>query len=258
MKNNHIIANIQPSFTATDLSWVKRRITEEVQPWSYCWKTMMKMGIFCAGGSDAPIETCEPLIGIYDAIIRKSHEDKKSALNNGESSSSKNDDEKVEDLDTAFEREPFLPNECLSFSEALWLYTIGGAYACKQENKIGQLEPGYYADFIAFNIPESSSLDTDPQSHRISELFPRDLLQIEMSYVWINGKLVYNQNEEIRDLDVKSDDIGGGINLGGPYIPGKNGQPGALLEKMRGILVERSHGSLNEKIVRKHKCCLHH
>ena len=218
----------------------------------------MAMGIFCAGGSDAPIETCEPLIGIYDAIIRRSHEDKKSVLNKVERNC-KNDTKEA--TVNSVNSEPFLPNECLSFSEALWLYTIGGAYACKQENTLGQMEAGYYADFIAFDLPNSSPIGTDIHTPRVSELFPTDLLQIEMSYVWINGELVYNKNQEIENtetnhLELELNSVSG--NVGGPYVPGKNGQPAAILEKMRGILVERAHSSIDEQIVRKHKCCLHH
>ena len=31
-------------------------------------------GLVCAGGSDAPVETPEPLVGIYDAIYRPNGE----------------------------------------------------------------------------------------------------------------------------------------------------------------------------------------
>lgn len=31
----------------------------------------MQTGVWCAGGSDAPIETCSPWTGIYDAMFRE-------------------------------------------------------------------------------------------------------------------------------------------------------------------------------------------
>lgn len=121
MSNLGIIANIQPPFIITDGVWVDKRIGEnsERRKYSYAWKTLLDRGVKVAGGSDAPIESNNPLLGLYSSIYR-------------------------EDVNG----EVFREEECLSFEAAVKIYTEGGAYATIQEHRIGKLEAGYEADFI--------------------------------------------------------------------------------------------------------------
>src|SRR5699024_8804831 len=65
------IADIQPRFVASDFPWVIEKLGEERIRYSYAWKTMIKAGILCAGGSDAPIEPVDPLLGIHAAVTRR-------------------------------------------------------------------------------------------------------------------------------------------------------------------------------------------
>lgn len=76
-------------------------------------QTLMAAGVYCAGGSDAPIEDCDPLIGIYDAMVRQPHACKPKAQGEAKGEGGGDDGE------------VFLPHESLTFAEALWLYTIG-------------------------------------------------------------------------------------------------------------------------------------
>ena len=84
MVSQGVVANIQPSFVPTDSMWVEKRLClfqfasvfmmclrlSDLQ-YGYAWKTLIQNGVVCAGGSDAPIETHEPLVGMYDAIFRQ-------------------------------------------------------------------------------------------------------------------------------------------------------------------------------------------
>lgn len=79
--------------------------------------------MWVAGGSDAPIESCNPWRGIYDAIFRKER---------GNAEAPKR----------------FRPEEALTFSEALWLYTVGAAYASNSERQLGVIEDGFVGDFV--------------------------------------------------------------------------------------------------------------
>ncbi|KAH9111792.1 hypothetical protein LEN26_013388, partial [Aphanomyces euteiches] len=92
MASLNVVANIQPSFVVTDATFASKRLPVELLPYSYCWRTMIKAGIVCAGGSDAPIETSNPFQGMYDAIHRSAPLDD--------------------------------PQECLTFTQALQLYTL--------------------------------------------------------------------------------------------------------------------------------------
>lgn len=73
----------------------------------------MSRGVHCAGGSDAPIEDCDPLVGMHDAMHRLPHSFKQPR--GGPTGPPPS------------ERDAFLPHERLSFAEALWLYTIGAS-----------------------------------------------------------------------------------------------------------------------------------
>ena len=72
-----------------------------------------------------------------------------------------------------------MPDQCLTFEEALALYTTEAAYAAGAEQKLGRLEPGFLADFVitnddVFRAPEKLLLP------------PATLLDS----VWIGGKKV--------------------------------------------------------------------
>lgn len=170
MKTMNVIANVQPSFVPTDMKWVQSRLSLDHQKYSYAWKTLLSAGIVVAGGSDAPIETASPLIGIYDAIYRRKDED------------------------------VFRPDECLSLSEAIWTYTVGGAIAGNCERLLGNLKVGYVADMTILN----AEILTDHSL--IARTAP--IMSI------INGAVVLsNQNHKEQEL----------TKLEGNYINGKNG-----------------------------------
>ena len=187
-----VVANIQPSFVGTDSKWVQQRILPEVQATSYCWKTLLERGVYCAGGSDAPVEDCSPLGGMYDAMARLPHACKKGGL----------------------EATPFLPHECLSFSEALWLYTVGAAYACRSELRLGRLKAGFLADFVIVDRDLSVPVAESKAA----------LLEAVVRQVWVHGVCRMDKTKE--DADDKDGPPPPPTPLGGPFISGKNGPRG--------------------------------
>jgi len=60
--------------------------------------------------------------------------------------------------------------------EAVDLYTKGGAYATCREGDLGQLLPGYQADFVVMSDTE------DPVEN------PRMFLSAKPEQVWVAGK----------------------------------------------------------------------
>jgi len=116
------VANIQASFVPTYMEWARARLSTSHLLFAYVWKKLLyTKGIIAAGGSDAPIETASPLVGIYDAMHRQSRVNPS---------------------------EIFKKEECLTFAEALWTYTIGGAHACGMEHLVGRIEPGKFYDML--------------------------------------------------------------------------------------------------------------
>lgn len=247
------VANIQPSFVGTDSKWVQARIAPHVQASSYCWKvrrladwlvdrrrfgykqqrshnplsppsqqnhqhmqTLLRKGIPCAGGSDAPVEDCDPLQGLYDAMMRRPH-----ALKKKEKTST------TSDADA--EKQVFLPEERLSFAEALWLYTGGAAYACRAEDRLGRIERGCAADFVV--------LDRDVTGAAAAEA----LLEAKVEQVWVAGRCRWDRATAAASTEGgQQQEAQAASKLDGPFIPGKNGcwprpgqRSGALLPGKR-------------------------
>ena len=138
MKKLPLVLDIQPIFLCTDLHWIEDRIGKERLKGSFALKTMEKAGLIQTGGSDCPVETYEPLKGIYAAVTRQDME--------------------------GYPIEGFLPEERLSVYEALCMYTKNVHYATGQESVLGTLEIGKFADLTVleknlFKIDEKEIKD---------------------------------------------------------------------------------------------------
>ncbi|MEH7379560.1 amidohydrolase [Bacillus sp. JJ1533] len=114
-----LILDIQPRFVVSDFPWVVERIGETNMENCYAWKTLLREGLHCAGGSDAPIEPIDPLLGIHAAVTRKK----------------------------PGEEEVYMPEQRISVYEAVQLFTTGSAYAIGKEDSLGKIAPGFKADF---------------------------------------------------------------------------------------------------------------
>jgi predicted amidohydrolase YtcJ len=97
----------------------------------YPFGSWRRAGITVAGSSDAPVITADPLIGIRDAVLRRTADGRVLG-----------------------------PGERLSARDALALYTKEAAFALHREGEIGSLEPGKLADFV---VLDKNPLDADPE-----------------------------------------------------------------------------------------------
>ncbi|WP_062355076.1 amidohydrolase [Bacillus kwashiorkori] len=152
-----VVLDIQPGFLASDFPWVFDRVGVGKIDYLYAWKSFLQAGIACAGGSDAPIEPINPLLGIYTAVTRTRENDK--------------------------DKNVYSPEEKLTLFEAVCLYTKGSAYACGHEHDRGMISPGFIADFTIF--------DED-----IFQNSAEKLLSTKVAMTVINDQIVY-QNENI-------------------------------------------------------------
>ncbi|WP_216828949.1 amidohydrolase [Alkalihalobacterium elongatum] len=140
MKKLPLILDIQPSFVATDFPWVEERLGYERLSLAFAWKSLLDNGFVCAGGSDAPIESVNPLVGIHAAVTRR---------------------KLTED------HEGYLPNQKLSMFEAIQLYTSGSAAAINKQDKYGIISEGYAADFTIlekdlFSLKGNNIIEANP------------------------------------------------------------------------------------------------
>ncbi|MEC1777128.1 amidohydrolase [Bacillus mojavensis] len=151
-----IALDLQPHFVASDFPWVIDRLGEARMKTAFAWKTLISKGILCAGGSDAPIEPVEPLLGIQSAVLRTSSREQNGPTYN--------------------------ESECLTVYEAIRLYTAGSAEIIYKEQTRGKIAEGYDADFT---ILSEDPFTTDPKQLH--------LLKIEKTV--INGQIVYENHQ---------------------------------------------------------------
>ena len=147
----NVVASMQPIHATSDM-YAADRYWGGRSKLAYAWRTQLNYGAQLAFGSDAPVESPNPFLGIYAAITRQRADGSPSA-------------------------EGWYPEEKLTLAEALSAYTFGAAYAANAEHRLGKLAENYLADLIV--------LDSDP-----FELAPASLLTISPSAVMINGEWV--------------------------------------------------------------------
>ncbi len=149
------IADIQPRFIASDFPWVEERLGKERIKLSYAWKTLMEAGVICAGGSDAPVEPADPILGIHAAVTRKKP---------GEN------------------HEGFCPEQKLTMMEAFRLFTELGAYPTNEETVKGTISRGKFADMTVYSKNPFVMEDAD------------ELLTTDIEMTIIGGEITYRRN----------------------------------------------------------------
>ena len=154
MKKLPIIIDIQPKFIARNLHWTEDRVGRERLKYAFSWKTLLNNGFMLTAGSDIPVDSYDPMLGIYAIVNRQ-------------------------DFD-GYPEGGWLPEEKVTVYEALEMYTKNGAYASFEEDIKGTLEEGKYADFIL--------LDRDP-----FEIDPRELKDIVVKETWLSGDRVFKR-----------------------------------------------------------------
>lgn len=121
-----IIASMQPIHATSDMLMADRHWGKRAAL-SYAWREQMNHGTHMAFGSDAPVESANPFLGIHAAVTRRRADGSPGSAG-------------------------WYPEQRLSLREALHGFTTGPAYAAGMENRLGRLAPGFLADLIALEI----------------------------------------------------------------------------------------------------------
>ena len=122
MRRLGVVASVQPYHAVADRD-IAERYWGKRHRRAYAYRTMQQMGIPLALGSDAPVETFDPLRILYAATLRN-------------------------DPVTAQQRPPWLPDQALPVAQAIWDYTMGAAYAGAEEDSKGSLTIGKLGDAV--------------------------------------------------------------------------------------------------------------
>lgn len=151
-KTLNIIASMQPVHATSDMNMAEDRIGKERLQGAYAWQTFLKQGTVLAAGSDFPVELANPFHGLHAAVTRQDHQGRPP--------------------------QGWHAEEALSIEQALRAFTLDGAFAAHQEDILGNLQPGKWADFIL--------IDRDIFQAPATELWQTKVLQ-----TWVAGEMRY-------------------------------------------------------------------
>lgn len=151
---NEIIVSAQPYHLFDDGSWAEKKIGRERLKRSFAFRSLMDNGVRLCFGSDFPVVTINPLVGIYAAVTRHTSDGKNP---NG-----------------------LIPEEKISVIEAVEAYTEGGAFASFDEGKKGRLSEGMLADFVIL-------------SENIFEIEKEKIKDVVVSKTVFDGDIIYSE-----------------------------------------------------------------
>jgi len=128
---------------------------------AYAYRSLQSSGADLAFGSDAPVETMDPLAGIHAAVTRRNAD--------GEPAGG------------------WYPEQRVGTEDALRHYTAGPAKAVGEVESFGRIAKGYHADFIV--------LSEDP----LSLTDPMRLCQLRVDMTALGGEIVYQRTGAVTE-----------------------------------------------------------
>lgn len=147
-----VIASIQPTHATSDMPWAEARVGPKRIVGAYAWRQLRDSGARLALGSDFPVESVDPRLGLHAATTR---------------------------TDAAGQPAGgWRPEEKLTAFEALRGFTLDAAYAAFMEDEVGSLEAGKRADFVV--------LGEDPLA-----VEPERLRELDVRATYVDGRPVW-------------------------------------------------------------------
>jgi predicted amidohydrolase YtcJ len=151
-KQLDLIASMQPTHATGDMNMAEARIGPDRLKGAYAWRSFLDQGTVIAGGSDFPVESDNPFFGLHAAVTRTDHANQPPG--------------------------GWHPEQAMTLLEAFRAFTLAAAYAEHQEQSLGSLERGKWADFIL--------IDRD-----LFKIPPADIWKIRVLETWLAGERVY-------------------------------------------------------------------
>ena len=147
-----VIPSMQSTHCTSDMYWIDERLGLDRIHQAYPWNSLLNTGSIIPGGSDAPVEIPDPLLGLYASTTRK-------------------------DLNS-WPEGGWLPDERMTIDQAISSITEWSAYSMFAENFYGKIDKGYLADFTVLN-------------NNLRTIDPKHIPDTTVLYTFVNGKIVY-------------------------------------------------------------------
>jgi predicted amidohydrolase YtcJ len=152
---NNIVASMQPIHLVSDMDMADN-LWGERSRYAYAFNSLIQHGTRLIFGSDAPVESFNPFLGIYAALTR-------SKLDQPAGSS-------------------WYPQEKISLLETLAAYTLNPAIVSHWDDKIGSISAGKCADLIVLPV---DPFEISP--HAFIDLLPLATM-VAGEWVWKDGE----------------------------------------------------------------------
>jgi predicted amidohydrolase YtcJ len=149
-----VIPSMQAVHQTSDMYWAPTRLGYARTFGAYAWRSLLNTGVIIPNGSDFPVERVNPLFSFHAAVSRQD--------------------------DNSWPPGGWFPEQKMTREEALKSMTIWPAYAAFQEQTMGSLSPGKFADFVI--------LDRDIMTIPDSEILGTNVLA-----TYIGGRVVYER-----------------------------------------------------------------
>ncbi len=150
-----VIPSMQAIHMSSDRPWAIERLGEKrIKEGAYMWQSLLKSGAHLMNGTDAPVEPLNPVACFYAAVTRM----------------------------TLAGTPPggYEPEQKMTREQALRSYTRGAAFGSFQEDVLGSIKVGNYADFTVF-------------TRDIMTVDESEILGAEVAMTIVNGKVVYSR-----------------------------------------------------------------
>ena len=155
-KSLDVIPSMQPTHATSDMNMAEDRIGAERLTGAYAWRRFLNQGSRVVSGSDYPIERADPFAGIHAAVTRQNNAN--------------------------LPKDGWMAEQSMTLQEVLRSFTIDAAWAAHQEERLGGLTVGKWADFIL--------VDQD-----IFQIEPEALWETKVLETWLGGKQVYRATD---------------------------------------------------------------
>jgi predicted amidohydrolase YtcJ len=147
-----VVASVQPVFLGTDWAPAEKRWGPQRCQNAYAWKSLLQADLRVQFGSDAPVESINPIYGIHAAVTRQD--------DNGQPGGG------------------WFPKQKLSLDDTIKGFTAVAAWNTRREDLLGSIAPGRWADLTVFEKD-------------LFHLSPNEWLSVKTAMAVVHGEVVY-------------------------------------------------------------------